>query len=226
MNGTTAVNAADEQRSEQLTLSAPWRVEGILRELYVERELSQPEIGDRLGCSGKTISRWMKRHGIAARSQQQASCLAVGTPYARLTTDGGHPIWRDHHDAGETGQTIVYVHQLLAIAEGGDPYEIFREETDIHHKNGIPWDNRPANITVMSHKEHTRHHHAQQDAPWNDPETLKREYETATIGELADRWDTYYTTVRRSLMRFGIERREQWERPPSRTVSGEQEGAL
>ncbi|WP_394297586.1 HNH endonuclease [Halorubrum sp. BV1] len=29
---------------------------------------------------------------------------------------------------------------------------------DVHHQNGIPWDNRPENIELISKEEHDRHH--------------------------------------------------------------------
>lgn len=42
----------------------PWRDEQLLRELYIERELSQREIATELGCSRKTVGNWLDRFGI------------------------------------------------------------------------------------------------------------------------------------------------------------------
>ena len=45
-----------------------YRDEEWLREQYVEKKLSTLEIADKCGCSDVTISNWLKKHGIAARS--------------------------------------------------------------------------------------------------------------------------------------------------------------
>lgn len=42
----------------------PWRNENRLRRLYVREELSTKEVGDRFGCSRKTIEKWLDRHGV------------------------------------------------------------------------------------------------------------------------------------------------------------------
>lgn len=41
---------------------------------------------------------------------------------------------------------------------GEDPREVFDDRTHVHHKNGIPWDNRPANLEVVDDVPHGRHH--------------------------------------------------------------------
>lgn len=46
------------------TDAAPWRDAETLRRLYVDRELKTHEVGDRLGCSKQTVSRWLNRHDI------------------------------------------------------------------------------------------------------------------------------------------------------------------
>jgi len=52
------------------------------------------------------------------------------------------------------GENVPH-HRLLAVAEYGLD-EIAGK--DIHHKNNIPWDNRPENIKPMSPSEHRSHH--------------------------------------------------------------------
>lgn len=49
-------------------------------------------------------------------------------------------------------------HQLLSIADGACPYEIFSEGYHTHHKNRIPWDNRIDNLEVISPEEHAKEH--------------------------------------------------------------------
>lgn len=53
-----------------------------LRRLYRDEQLTQKEIADRIGCSEHTVIEWMKRHGIAARTQTEAQYLAKSNPKA------------------------------------------------------------------------------------------------------------------------------------------------
>ena len=50
-------------------------------------------------------------------------------------------------------------HRLLAVAEYG--FDAVAGN-DIHHKNGVPWDNRPANIEPIDPCEHSRIHAKEQ----------------------------------------------------------------
>lgn len=63
------------------------------------------------------------------------------------TSKQGYTQWR-HIWSKE--QYVCAVHQLLAVAEGDDPNEVFSDETEVHHLNGIPWDNRGDNIVTLS----------------------------------------------------------------------------
>lgn len=44
--------------------TTPWRDEQRLRELYVEKDLTQQEIADQMGCDKKTISNWLDKYDI------------------------------------------------------------------------------------------------------------------------------------------------------------------
>jgi len=50
----------------------------------------------------------------------------------------------------------VYVHQLAAILGGADPREVFDPTREVHHESGIPWDNRPSNLSVEEREDHAR----------------------------------------------------------------------
>jgi len=52
--------------------NAPWQEESVLRKLYKEQKLSQPEIADKLGCGVTTVTKWMDKLGIETRSQSEA----------------------------------------------------------------------------------------------------------------------------------------------------------
>lgn len=51
----------------------PWRDEGALKQLYHDKEMSTLAIGERLGCDGTTVLRWMERHGIERRNREELS---------------------------------------------------------------------------------------------------------------------------------------------------------
>jgi len=139
---------------------APWRDEDTLRDLYWEHDLSQQEVAERLSCEPSVVTEWMGRLGIESRPRS----IAVLQPYASLRMDKrGHEVWRDSFD----GQNIrVAVHQMLSIAEGADPHEVFADNTNVHHgvEDGrlpaaeIPWANWPGNIRLLTISEHTKHH--------------------------------------------------------------------
>lgn len=54
----------------------------------------------------------------------------------------------------------VYIHQLLAIAEGADPHDVFGGGTHVHHHSGVEWDNRPDNVSLLTPAEHKAAHRA------------------------------------------------------------------
>jgi hypothetical protein len=53
----------------------------------------------------------------------------------------------------------VRVHQLVVIAEGGDPEKVFSGgEYHIHHRDGVPFDNRAENLELLSCDGHSKRH--------------------------------------------------------------------
>lgn len=66
--------------------------------------------------------------------------------------DHGQMRWGLFHNSEKT---YLKVSRLLAISEYG-----FDEVCGkvVHHKNGIPWDDRPSNIELMTQSEHMSHH--------------------------------------------------------------------
>ena len=55
-----------------------------------------------------------------------------------------------------TGERTIAVHQLLVIADGADPYRVFDEKYNVHHRNGCALDNRPENVDLVHVEEHGR----------------------------------------------------------------------
>jgi len=68
------------------------------------------------------------------------------------TLPQGYEAWRSWNKDGEE---LMYVHRLLAISEFGVE-EVAGNH--VHHKNKIPWDNRPENIEVKNEKQHLGDH--------------------------------------------------------------------
>lgn len=156
MNFNHAVTPWEEVQDWIHASNHPWRVREVLVETYFIRHMSLSETADVLGCSAKTVLKWMERHGFPRRDKIEELRRVNSVNRASYSqTNDGHQIWKSYHD-GET--TTVGVHVLTAIADGADPYEVFSDGTHIHHKNGVPWDNRGDNLEVLTISKHRRTH--------------------------------------------------------------------
>lgn len=122
-----------------------WRDKDTLYRMYWEERKTTTEIADELDTNPGTISKWLKRNGIPTRRDIPSIQHTGGYECFDIMVDGeSRKIWH---------------HRLLAIAMGElNPSDLFNQELDVHHKNEIPWDNRPENLEVMGHGEHRRHH--------------------------------------------------------------------
>jgi IS30 family transposase len=131
----------------------PWRDEEKLRELYHEKEYSQYEIAEELGCGQNTVKKAMQRHGIETRGRSEAIKKAKQKKYPKVETrTDGYERIRDEYE-GEQSQ--VRLHRLLYVAHHGLESV---EGMEIHHKNHIPWDNRIENLEALTPSEHSRLH--------------------------------------------------------------------
>lgn len=122
------------------------RDETWLREKYIEESLSQHEIADLLGCGQMTVSRWCQKHGIETRK-------ANFEKYGCHTFDDGYEIFSHRPKDGSGG--FVKVHRLIMVAEEG--FDAV-EGMEVHHKNGIRWDNRPENLELLTPSNHISLH--------------------------------------------------------------------
>lgn len=139
--------------------------EDWLRQKYVTEGKSTREIGDEAGCTGSTISRWLRNHGIERREKWKAGVEAAKRAnrkeYVKMRTFDAEDVnayeywmtrvWED----GERVTKNLYVHRLLAVAEYG-----FDEvkDRDVHHKIPIPWLNTHDNIELVGKSEHGEYH--------------------------------------------------------------------
>lgn len=65
-------------------------------------------------------------------------------------SDGRERI-RVYHDGRER---YVYLYRLTAVAHG--ILEGLGDDRIVHHENGIPWDDRPANLEAYPAEDHPR----------------------------------------------------------------------
>jgi len=155
---------------EPQTAGKPYKDEEWLREKYVDEGKSTREIGDIAGCTGSTISRWLRKHDIERREKWKAGVEAAkrANRVERVkmrTFDaenvGAYEYWMTKvWEDGEPTTKSVYVHRLLAVAEHG--FDAVGGK-DVHHKNAIPWLNTPDNIEVLSRSEHLSEHNSQKN---------------------------------------------------------------
>lgn len=125
----------------------PWKDGELLRELYLDDRMSMNQIRKRWDCSINTVSTWLDKYGIEKRSRSQSKM------------DDLYDISFYHHTRGyeilRPPDGFVLVHRLLAVAEYGFDAVC---GMDVHHKNEIPWDNRPDNIELVAPDKHARRH--------------------------------------------------------------------
>lgn len=138
--------------------------EDWLREKYHDEMKSITEVAEEIGCSRMPVFRALKRHGI----ERHDKYYAAGNlhPGFRMHVQGYMCAFSNHYE-GDGEQTFeeVRIHRLLAVAEYGFDEVAGRS---VHHKNGIPWDNRPENIEVMDKEDHVKHHFEERGGlrPW------------------------------------------------------------
>jgi transcriptional regulator with XRE-family HTH domain len=144
-----------EQKIEHL--DKPYRNADVLEELYWNREMSQSEVADELGCSQTTVRRYLKCSDLGTRDREDTEAWSTRVGRAKFRTHKGREEWtlRDTE-----GATTVAVHQLLAVADGADPAEVFDSDTHVHHRTGIPWLNIPDGVEVVTPQEHSDTHRA------------------------------------------------------------------
>lgn len=134
--------------------------------------------------------------------------------YYQTNTDG-YEIWHDR-----ISQKAVSIHQLLAISEGEDPGKVFSNgEFQIHHKNGIKWDNRGSNLELLTAKEHGKIHADMRDYQPPSQETkLTKELMKAlhveqgmSYDEIAKKTNHSKGRVRHWIKEYGLRWDQRWK---------------
>jgi len=129
----------------------PWRNEEKLRQKYVEQNKGVRAIANEWGTSCETIRKWRDKYDIEPKTSN--GYYGGGIPEGTQTKSERVDRYPRLGDSG------VYVHQLVAIYKGYDSEKVFSSgEWHVHHKNDIPWDNRPENIELLNRSEHVGRH--------------------------------------------------------------------
>jgi len=149
-----------EKKTERL--DNPHRDKDVLCYFYHDSEMTMAEVGNELETSNSTVNRWLKKTDVGSRDRS-AEHLQKFNEKRRVerATFGhggsGHENWKVR---GPDGPTTVAVHQLLAVADGADPEDVWAEDTHVHHRTGIPWLNIENGVEVLSPSEHRQTHEA------------------------------------------------------------------
>ncbi|SEO73001.1 HNH endonuclease [Halorientalis persicus] len=127
----------------------PYKDEERMRELYLEQKLSSKEIAEKFDVSSTTIIDWLDRLNIQTRTPSYER-----PPNFRTNNLGYEEIRNEYQGERDS----VLIHRLMAVAECG--FDAVAGK-DVHHENGIQWDNRPRNLSLMTRSEHVSEHHQQ-----------------------------------------------------------------
>jgi len=124
-----------------------------MEELYCEKMLTASTIADDFGCSPRCVIDWLERHSIETRGRlEEANRVRMEKPPRVRTEKRGYEVVENVFK-GE--KYYLRLHRLIYAAEHGTDAV---DGKVVHHKNGIPWDNRPQNLEAMTAEEHGRHH--------------------------------------------------------------------
>lgn len=141
----------------------------ILRELYVEKEMTSTDIGLMYVVHSDTARRWIIQAGIPIRTASERALLKFKQGKLtnaqrsgeksrnwkggrRITSAGYIDIWKPGHPrARQTNYVLEHIY-LWEEANGSLP-----RGWHIHHINGNKQDNRLENLHAMPSREHMRY---------------------------------------------------------------------
>lgn len=174
-----------------------------------------PQIERETGINSGTIHYWIKKHNIKTRDRISEVKRKRRVEWADFHTNShGHERWQAGD--GDGGEDVCYVHRLLAVAEWGFDAVCGNE---VHHDNGIPWDNRVENIAPLTVSEHRKEHiddyryWDDRYTPWRDKGRLRELYfeQRMSLSEVAEELGCDDKTIRRWMDIYDMDRRSKSE---------------
>lgn len=108
-----------------------------------EQTLSVRKAADLLDIRPDKVKRLMSHYDIEVQSGRKPD---RSKPATFSTNPHGYETWKP-----DSKESQVYVHRAMYAAEYGIDAIA---DTHIHHKNGIPWDNRIENLKPISRRDH------------------------------------------------------------------------
>lgn len=179
-----------------------------LRELHIEEGLHMSEMGRRMGCSQDTIRRYMKQYNIPIQYRKggvEPKNSGIIEFRSRVGPEGMlYEVW-------ENTDFLVPVHRLLAVSVFD--FDAVKGK-HVHHKNGIPWDNRPSNIELHTASRHTTKHMEEKyeldTEVLRDKEELERLYweEKLSLQDIAEQAGCSQENVHQWFEKHNIPRRK------------------
>ena len=129
----------------------PWQTLEDLKHLYHGENMTLEEIGKLFGKSDPTLTYWADKVGLDTRTS--AETMRLQPPDIHTSADG-----YERFTTTQDGNSVTTIqhHRLIAVAEHG--FDAVASN-HVHHKNSIPWDNRPENLKVMDPKDHQKLHY-------------------------------------------------------------------
>ena len=127
-----------------------WRDKKWLEEQYFKNKLSFVSIGKIAGCTGKTVEHFFKKFGLQSRySGATDGERSPNWTGGRVRCSSGHMkvFYTIPHAYKGRNQKYVLEHILIMEKVLGRP---LKHPEIVHHKNGIPDDNRPENLQLMA----------------------------------------------------------------------------
>jgi hypothetical protein len=138
-------------------MTEDWKDKETLERMYWEEDMSMGDIGNELGCDSKTVQYWLEKFDLGTRSRSEARTLQEMKKPLRLNLNqGGYEIIHDQYGQSRGEKTTHVLHHRLLAAVETPLNEL--EGKVVHHKNNVPWDNRRANLEVMTFSDHMKHH--------------------------------------------------------------------
>jgi predicted DNA-binding protein YlxM (UPF0122 family) len=130
--------------------------EDWLRKKYVKNGMSSRDIADELGVNKSAVLDGLRECGISRRDTSTATKMGMDKGHAAYyTSANGYEMVCSR---GSKRAWSIGVHRLVAIADGANPNTVFDGDHHVHHKNNVPWDNRPENLKVVTNSEHMKEH--------------------------------------------------------------------